>query len=228
MHLTQARSLLIAVLAATVLAATPVGAGPAAPPIVALADVAHALDGRALVITGRVLNAGPEPLAQLVVDAAGFGPSGELVAAGTDGIPWAVPPGGAERFAIALPLGRTLIREYLIEVSRRGAPAALASARRGVAAALYRDHLPSLIELRGRVEAGLLTVRAEGPGLPFAQLTAEVSLLVFDPVLDGFRSVRLRVELPPDGAATVFLGTPRAILIALRLADIRLRAAWSE
>lgn len=223
MRLAQAGSLLIAVLAAT-----PVGAGLAAPPTVALADVAHALDGRTLVITGRVLDAGPEPLAQLVVDAAGFGPSGELVAAGTDGIPWTVPPRGAERFAITLPLGRTLVREYLVEISRRGAPAVLASARRGVAAALYRDHLPSLIELRGRVEAGLLTVRAEGPGLLIAQIIAEASLLVFDPVLDGFRAVRLKVDLPPRGAATVFLGTPRAILISLRLADIRLRAAWSE
>ncbi|HXF82933.1 MAG TPA: hypothetical protein VNN19_09310, partial [bacterium] len=195
---------------------------------VTLTDVSHALDGRMLIITGRVGNEGDEPLVPLVIDVAGYGPSGDLVVTGSDGIPWPLAPGGVERFTIPVPLARALVREYVVQVSRPRAGPPLASARRGVDVALYRDFLPTLIALRGRVEFGLLTIRAEGPGLPVARVTAEATVLVFDPVAEWFKPVRLTLDIPPDGATTVFVGSPLARLVALRLVDVRLKSSWSD
>lgn len=207
------------------------GAGYAAPPApspIILTDVSHALEGRSLIITGRVLNGSHQSLVPLVIDATAYGPAGDLVATGSDGIPWEVRPGQTERFTIPVPLTRTLIREYVVQVSRPRAGAPLASARRGVDVSLYRDHLPNLIELHGSVQFGLLTVRADGPGLPVALVTAEANVLVFDPFIEWFKPVRVKLDLPPDGAASVFLGSPQAILISLRLVDVRLRSTWSD
>ena len=201
----------------------------AAPPSpIILTDVSHALEGRALTITGRVVNTGPAPVIPLVIDAAGFGPAGDLVASGSDGIPWEVRPGQAERFTIAVPLARSLIREYMVEVSRVQSTVPLASVRRGVDVGLYRSHLPTLIELRGHVQAGTLVVRAGGPGLPIAQVTAEATVLVFDPLIEWFKPLRLTLDLPPDGSASIFLGSPHAVLASLRLVDLRLKSSWSD
>lgn len=203
-------------------------ASAAPPPLIGLTDVSHALEGRMLVITGLVHNGGREAVVPLVIDVDAFGPAGDLVATGSDGIPWELRPGRSERFTITVPLHRTLIREYVAQVSRPRSGTTLASMRRGVDVGLYRDHLRNLIQLRGSLQFGLLTVRAEGPGLPVAEVTAEASVLVFDPLIDWFRPLRVKLDLPPDGTATLFLGSSRAILVSLRLVDVRLRAAWSD
>lgn len=219
--------LAVVLIVGVVLPAAPAGA--AAPPSgILLTDVAHALDGRMLVITGRVVNAGPTPAGQLVIDAVGFGPTGDLVAVGSDGIPWQVAPGGLETFRISILLVRNLIREYVVQVSRVRSPVPLASTRRGVDAALYRDHLRTLIELRGHVLQGLLTVRVLGPALPVARVTVEATVLVLDPVLEGFRPLQVNLEFDPNRSTTVFLGSPHAFLVSLRLVDLRLMATWSD
>ena len=217
-----------AVMLLGLLVPAPPGDAGAPPSPILLTDVSHALEGRVLVITGRVVNTGSESIMPLVIDAAGFGPAGDLVASGSDGIPWEVRPGQAERFTIAVPLARSLIREYVVEVSRVRSTVLLASARRGVDVGLYRSHLPTLIELRGHVQAGTLVVRAEGPGLPIAQVTAEATVLVFDPLIEWFKPLRVQLDLPPDGSASIFLGSPHAFLVSLRLVDLRLKSSWSD
>lgn len=220
-------ALAVPLILGVVLSAAP-AAGTAPPAGVLLADVAHALDGRMLVITGRVLNTGASPIGQLVIDAAGFGPAGDLVASGSDGIPWQVAPGQAESFRIAIPLARHLIREYVVEVSRVPPGAPLASARRGVGVALYRDHLRTLIELRGDVLHGILSVRVVGPVLPIAGVTAEATVLVFDPLHERFRPLRVSLDLAPGRPAEIFVGSRHAILISLRVVDLRLQSTWSD
>jgi len=197
-------------------------------PRILLTDVSHALEGRSLVITGGVTNAGSAAVAPLVIDASGFGPAGDLVAMGSDGIPWEMGPGQTERFSISIPLGRMLIREYVVQVSRVRAPAPYSSARRGVDVALYREHLRTLVMLRGDLFKGVLTVRAEGPGLPVAVVTADAQVLVFNPLLEGFQPVRLSLDLDLNRSRTVFVGSPHAFLISLRLVDLRLKVTWSD
>src|SRR5438552_14850913 len=79
--------------------------------------MSHALDGDTLVITGWVTNRGAGPVPGLVIDARGFSPAGDLIAFGSDGIPWAVPPGRAEHFSVLVPVLETLIRDYTVAVS---------------------------------------------------------------------------------------------------------------
>lgn len=193
-----------------------------------LTDVGHALDGRMLTITGRVTNAGPAPTTQLVIDADGYGPTGDLVASGSDGIPWRMAPGQAEQFRIGIPLERHLIREYVVQVSRVRPAIPLASTRRGVEVALYREHLRTLIELRGEVRQGFLLIRVAGPVAPIAQVSAEATVLVFDPHLERFKPLRVPVDLAPSRPAVLFLGSPHAILVSLRVVDLLLRATWSD
>ncbi|MDQ7844794.1 MAG: hypothetical protein QN141_13900 [Armatimonadota bacterium] len=219
--------LIIVVLLGLSVTANPARAATAPPPVV-LTDVSHALEGRMLVITGRVTNAGSAPTAPLVIDATGYSSSGDLASTGSDGIPWPMAPGQTERFSIGLPLGRTLIREYVVQVSRVRAPVPYSSARRTVAVAMYREFLRTLVELRGDLFKGFLTVRADGPGLPVAQVTAEASVLVFNPLLDGFQPLRLTLDLDLNRFTTVFVGSPHAFLISLRLVDLRLNAGWSD
>lgn len=219
--------LAVVVVLGALLPAAP-AAATAAPAGVLLADVTHALDGRMLTITGRVTNAGPAPTDQLVIDAAGFGPSGDLVALGSDGIPWRMARGQTEQFRIGIPLERQLVREYTVQVFKVGAAIPLASTRRSVDVALYRDHMRTLIELRGAVLQGVLIVRVTGPALPVARVTVEATVLVFDPVIEAFRPLLMNLEFDPNRSATAFLGSPRAFLVSLRLVDLRLVSTWSD
>ena len=103
-------------------------AGPAEPSA-ALIDVFHTLDGRTVTISGVLRNTGTQPLRAMVIDTSGYGPGGELVASGTDGIPWQIQPGAIERFSLSLPLGPQLVREYVVQVTvpRLSRPLALAT-----------------------------------------------------------------------------------------------------
>src|SRR3989454_11927621 len=69
-------------------------------PVLALSDVGQAVAGDTLIITGWVTNRGVSPVSGLVIDARGFSPSGDLIAFGSDGIPWGILPGRAEHFSV--------------------------------------------------------------------------------------------------------------------------------
>jgi len=100
------------VVSLVVLAASPVTrAAPPLRPTILFSEVAHAIEGRTLTVTGLVRNLGQQPLSRLVIDASGFGPSGELVTAGSDGVPWVLGPGVSERFTITMPIQKRLVRE---------------------------------------------------------------------------------------------------------------------
>ncbi len=197
-------------------------------PQVDLVAVSHALDGRTLVISGELKNIGPALPDGLIIDVRGYGPSGDLVTTGTDGIPWRIGPGGVERFAIPLLLDHLLVREYVVVVSRPHAQSPLASARRGVDVSLYRDLLRTAVELTGTVHAGTLVVRANAAGFPISLIEAQANVLLLDPRVDWFQVVTLNVDVSPDRPAAVFLGTPHALLLSLRVVEVRLKAAWSN
>lgn len=195
---------------------------------VAVVEVSHALDGRMLVVSGQVKNTGAALPDGLIIDVMGFGPSGDLVASGTDGIPWRIGPGGVERFTIPLPLDHQLVREYVVFVSQPRARSPLVSVRRGVDVSLYRDHLRTLVELTGHVQSGTLIVRANAAGFPIALIAAQANVLVFDPRVEWFQLLTVSVDVSPERPAVVFLGTPQAFLLSLRVVDIRLKAGWSD
>lgn len=198
-------------------------------PQVLVTDVAHSLDGRTLVVTGLVRNLGRQPLPRLVIDVSGFGPSGELNTAGSDGIPWALLPGTSERFSIAMPVPRRLVREYVVQVAQTVPPfTPLFSIRRGVELTLYRPLLLSMIQLRVEVHDGQLTLRAETGDLPVTNVSASVTVLLLSVVTDQFQSVTLKFDLAANASTSVFLGTPRALLLASRVVDFRLSASWRE
>lgn len=207
---------------------SPAAAADPRPVEIVLADVSHALENRMLVVSGFVRNPGPAPVSRLIIDANGYGAGGDLVASGSDGIPWEVPAGAVERFSITLPLGRQLVREYVVQVSLERSARPLSSTRRSVDISLYHDHVMSLIRLAGEVQHGILTARADAAGLPVSQVTVLASLLVFDPVVEGFRLLPLTLDIAPERLATVFVGTPHVILLSLRVLDVRLRASWTD
>lgn len=198
------------------------------PASLGLAELSHTLEGQMLIIHGVVRNLASGPLRAIVIDAYGYGPGGDLVASGSDGIPWAIPAGGAERFAIALPLGRQLVREYAVQVSLTGQPGSIASLRRGVDVGLYREHLRSLIRVRGEILHSFLIARADAAGFPVSQVVVQAAVWVLDPRADRFELLTLNFEVEPDRTATVFLGTPHALLLSLRLVDLRLKVSWSD
>src|SRR5439155_5403327 len=118
----------------------------------------NALAGATLVITGRVTNRGAGPVPGVAVDARGFSASGDLIAFGSDGVPWAVPPGRAEHFSVLVPVVETLIRDYTVAVSVPRIPARpLAGVRRSVDVALYRALVLSRVRIFGDVDMGQLT-----------------------------------------------------------------------
>ncbi len=198
-------------------------------PQVVVTDVAHSLDGRTLVVTGLVRNLGRQSLPRLVIDVSGFGPSGELNTGGSDGIPWALLPGTSERFSIAMPVPRRLVREYVVQVAQTVPPfTPLFSTRRGVELALYRPLFLSMIQLRAQVHDGQLTLRAETEDLPVTHVAAQVTVLLLSVVTDQFQSVTLKFDLAANASTSVFLGTPRALLLAARVVDFRLSASWRE
>lgn len=194
----------------------------------ALIDVFHTLDGRMVTISGVLRNTGPLPLRGLVIDANGYGPDGQLVASGTDGIPWQVAPGALERFSMAMPLGPQLVREYLVQVSLPRLSRPLAAARRTIDTELYRQHVRTLIRLQGDTRNGLLIVRADTTDLPVSQVSVRASLWALDPLIEHFRLVMLDFDVKADRSTTVFVSTTQAILISLQIVDVRLRASWAD
>lgn len=207
-------------------------ASPLRPPIL-FSDVAHAIEGRTLTVTGLVRNLGQQPLSRLVIDATGFGPAGELVTAGSDGVPWAVGPGQSERFSIAMPIPRRLVREYVVQVAESTPPfTPISTVRRGVDVALYRPLILSMIRLRTHVQGGVLVLKADTEDLPVTHVTAQVTLLlsnVLTSVLtDQFEAVTLRVDVPANSSKTIVLGTFHALLLSTRVSDFRLQTAWSD
>jgi len=205
------------------------GAEPSPGERIAIANLSHALEDRTLTITGWLENRGATPISQLVIDARGFGPSGDLVALGSDGIPWEVLPGGTERFTIALTVTPKLVRDYLVQVSTRGSPSRqLAKQRQGVSTELYRPLLFSRVEVTAELNAGMLTIHTSAEGLPVNQVTVRATVLLheFDPLLAHVFSVDL--DVPADGTTVITLGTFPARLLSVRIVDLRLKTAWSD
>ena len=194
-------------------------------PVVALTDVSHALDGDTLVITGWVTNRGAGPVPGLVIDARGFSPAGDLIAFGSDGIPWAVPPGRAEHFSVLVPVLETLIRDYTVAVSVPRVPVRpLAGVRRSVDVVLYRALVLSRVRIFGDVDIGQLTLRSDVRGLPVAQLTVEATVILQQPKINLLQT--LTVTLPADASEVFEIGGKRAALVSLRIVDVLLRTAW--
>lgn len=219
---------LVACLLALVVSPETRAASPFRPPIL-FSEVAHAIEGRTLTVTGLVRNLGQQPLSRLVIDASGFGPSGDLVTAGSDGVPWVLGPGQSERFSIAMPIHRRLVREYVVAVAESTPPfTPITSVRRGVDVDLYRPLILSMIRLRAQVQGGLLSVKAETEDLPITHVTAQITLLLTSVLTDHFEAVTLNVDLKANSSQTIFLGVHHALLLAARVADFRLRSAWSD
>jgi len=217
-----------AVLLGITLVASPATADPPPPARIVLSDVSHGLENQMLVITGLVRNLTPDPVARLVIDVNGYGPRGELLTSGTDGIPWEMPAATTERFTIALPLGRQLVREYVVQVSAQRSPGMLSSVRRGVDVGIYRDHLRSLVRVSAQIEHGILVARADAAGLPVSQVTIQATVWMLDPLAAHSKIFPFVLDISPDRFSTVFLPTPHAILLTLRVLDIRLKASWSD
>lgn len=191
---------------------------------VTLTDVAHALEGSTLVITGWVRNRGPQPVARLVVDASGFSPAGDLSTFGSDGIPWQIQAGGTERFAVRLPVPPSLVRDYVVQVSVAGMQRPLAGVRRGVDIGLYRPLLMTLVQVDGEIHAGVLTVRSRVAGLPIHRVTTEAAVIVVQP---GFNELRhLTLDVPADAGVAVMVGGRDAVLVNLRLVDVLIKVSW--
>lgn len=202
--------------------ASPAGAG--APGIV-LSDVSHTLDGSTLIVTGWVHNQTGQPVSRLVIDVSGFAPSGDMVVFGSDGIPWGVPPGRADRFSVSLPIADRLVRDYTVVVSSTQAPGyPLAGLRRGVDLALYRALVLSRVRVSGDVAVGQLTLRSDVRGMPVAQMTVEATLIVFNPEVNLLQ--KLTVALPPDASKTFRIGGIEVALVSLRIVDVLLQTAW--
>lgn len=197
----------------------------ARPPAVELLNVGHTLDGAMLTVTGWVVNNGPSPLSRLVVDVHGFAPSGDLTAFGSDGIPWDIPPGGAEYFSVSLVIPAPLIRDYTVTVSSaRAWRRPLAGVRRRVEGALYHALVLSRVRLAADVQPGRLTLRTDVGGMPVAQITVEATLVLFNPNVNLLQS--LTVVVPPDTAETFGIDGIRATLVSLRVVDLLLTTAW--
>lgn len=195
------------------------------PPAVVLTDVTHTLDGSTLVITGWVRNQATRPVSRLVVDASGFAPSGDLVAFGSDGIPWDISPDRAERFSVALPVPDRLIRDYTVVVSPAQAPVhPLAGLRRSVDVVLYRPLAMSRVRVSGDVQIGQLTLHSDVRGMPVAQMTVEATLIFVQPRVNLLQT--LTVTLLPDASEVFEIGGKRAALVSLRIVDLLLNATW--
>lgn len=194
---------------------------------VSLTSVSHALEGRTLIITGWVHNRGSLPIGQLVVDAAGFAPAGDLIAFGSDGIPWDILPGSAERFDIHLPIRDQLIREYTVQVARaRVTPRPLAGIRRGVDPTLYRSLVLTMVRVRADVRPWRLSVRSDARGLPVARVTVIATLLF--PHQQFHELATITVDVPADGETSIPLGVKEVFLLGVRVIDVLLTASWAE
>lgn len=194
-------------------------------PVLALSDVSHAIDGATLIITGWVTNRGPAPVSRLVIDARGFSPSGELIAFGSDGIPWEIASGRADRFSVVMPVPDSLIRDYTIAVSLAQVPVRpLAGVRRSVDVALYRPLVLSRIRVFGDLMIGQLILRSDVRGLPVAQLTVEATVILQQPKVNLLQT--LTVTIPADSSEVFDIGGKRAVLVSLRIVDVLLKTIW--
>lgn len=191
-----------------------------------LTDVAHALDGGTLVITGLLENRGPAA-AGLLIDASGFSADGDEVAAGSDGIPWTVRTGGVERFTIRLAVSDQLIRDYVVTAAYARPPyTAVAAIRRGVDLSLYRALILSMVRVQADLVDGWLFVRGRTENLPVSQITVEVSVLV--PFRKTFVIQTFTLTVSAEGTATAFVGHPLAALVSTRITDVLLKVSWSD
>ncbi len=207
--------------------ASPAGAAPDPDLRLAVTGLSHAVDGRALLINGWVENRGARPVSRLVVDATGFGPSGDQAFFGSDGIPWDIVPGGAERFTIRLPLADQPVRDYLVQVASIQQPRRpLASARRSVDIMLYRPLLLSIVRVSGDIQAGVIIVRSDAGGWPVAGVTVEATVIL--PRHNRLARVEtFTLDLPGRGTTRLGLGAD-ATLLSLRVVDVRLSSVWSD
>lgn len=209
--------------------AIPATAAGQASPTVGLTGVSHALEGRALVITGWVENRGPRPVGRLVIDATGFAASGTPAYFGSDGVPWEIAPGGTVSFAVRLPLQGDLVRDYLVQVAPAQTPQRpLASLRRSVDAAIYQPLLRSVVRLSGDISLDRLTIRSDARGWPIEQVTVEAVMLLPAARARPGRLQALTLDVPGNGAATIGLGTVGATLVNLRVLDVQTRSTWSD
>lgn len=195
------------------------------PASVELSNVSHTLDGATLTVTGWVVNGGHAPLSRLVIDVHGFAPSGDLTAFGTDGIPWDISPGGAERFSVSLAVPAPLIRDYTVTVSSArawGRP--LAGVRRRVDSTLYHPLVVSRVRVAADVHVGRLTLRTDVRGMPVAQITVEATLILFNPHVNLLQS--LTVVLPADATETFSIDGLQAALVSVRIVDLLFTTGW--
>lgn len=208
------------------------GAGTAAsaPPAAAvleLVDVGHALRERTLVITGWVRNVGALPAGELVIDASGFAPTGDLAAFGSDGIPWMVAPGGAEPFQIFLPLGRSLVSRYTVTVSgsrpRQARPAAVS---RSILPAFYRPLILPRVRVDVDAEATVLTFTAWAEDLPVTAVRVTVNLLVR--AKDGVTLRALTVEVPVSRPLRLRFAPLVVRVVSVTVADVVLTPSWNS
>lgn len=194
-------------------------------PEIVLSDVGHTLDGSTLVITGWVHNQTVRPVSRLVIDVSGFAPSGDMVVFGSDGIPWDIPPGRAERFSVPLPIPDRLVRDYTVVVSSTQPPGRpRAGLRRSVDVSLYRPLVLSRVRVSGDAQVGQLTLRSDVRGMPVAQVTVEATLILFNPEVNLLQ--KLTVTLPPDASKTFPIGGKEVALVSLRIVDLLLQTAW--
>lgn len=194
---------------------------------VVLSDLTHALEGATLVISGSVRNRAAAPVARLVVDASGFSPSGDLVAFGSDGIPWEIPSGGEEQFTVRLPLGSQLVRDYVVRVALTRAPLApLAAVRRSVRLELYRPFILSRVRVSGDASPGVLIVRSDVGLLPVTEVTAEATVILVQKEIDLLE--RLALTIPANGRRMVALGGRDLVLVDVRLIDVLLSSNWGD
>jgi hypothetical protein len=226
------RSVLVAALALA--AGLPRASWAEATPL-ALAEVSHALDGRMLVVSGRVVNRAATPVAGLVVDVAGYAPDGDPVFLAADGIPWGVPAGGREGFTARIPVTDRPVRVYTIQVALARAPrSALASLRAAVQPWAYRPLLAQAVRVKGSVRGDTLTVQAEAGQWPVWQVTVEATISV--PTFEHVNTVIVAprntdtviVQVPAGGAATTRLENRHAVVLGLRVIDAQPLSAWAR
>jgi hypothetical protein len=196
-------------------------------PRVQVEDVVHTVDADFLVVSGWLHNAGPDPVGRLVVDVAGFSPDGTLAAFGSDGIPWSVAPGERERFTVRLPLGQTLVREYVVRVGTgAGLPGALAEVHRAVRLELYRPLVLSRVRVVGRTGPGELVLTSETGRLPVLLVIAEATVIIVPSRLAVLQ--RLTVAVPPNGRRVLTLGGRDLVLVDVRVVDVVLTSNWDS
>jgi hypothetical protein len=224
----------LALICGVLVAGAPV-AGPVAPtrsgatpaPALALLDVVHGLEARALVITGTVRNRGAVAVRGLAVDVTGTTPSGAPAFFGSDGVPWPLEPGTTVRFAVRLPLGDRVVRAYAVEVwPVGGVRQVLASTRREVDPVLYLPVLPAMVRVEGDVRGDALEVRSRTGDLPVTHVLVDATVSV--PGRPTHSLERFVLHVPANGRAALPLGTRGAFLVALRVVDVRIQRTWLD